>query len=397
MPLENLTDRILRLDRQLRTFDLPAPIRTEMVLELEQLRLAEDDARSRRLAELAATNGPDGGTCGTERRASLEALVDQIMSGDPLHPVVLQEDIDRFEKDNVTGDKDLDRRNKAFLKKIRELGQFRDLRKLPSDWQRRLARLERQFPNFREPIEYLRASLYTSGRKDGAIYFSPMLLDGPPGVGKTMFCEEFAKAFRLSFTRIDMASAQSGSLLAGSDIFWANTRPGRVFNEVLLGETANPLFVLDELDKANGDERYPVANALYPLLEPHTARQFEDLSFPGLRFDASRVLWIGTSNDCHRLDGPILDRMRVFSIKAPRPEAMRRIVEQTLDAALSELRLSRRDVTLGKAQLRQLAQLPPRVMKRTITESIALTVLRRGRKLQIAGGSCQARPAVGFV
>lgn len=396
MALDYISDRANALHRQLRTFVLPAPVQTEMRFELAELELKlaeiQRDERERLTSALGAADSNE-----VKERRSIEELMAVALSTAPLMPVVRMEDVDRFEKNNATGDKDLERRNKSVTKKLRELGEFRDLRKLPSDWQNRLARLERRFPNFDEPIEYLRASLYASGRRDRSIQFPPMLLDGPPGVFKSTFCEELADAFALPFARLDMASAQSSSMLTGSDIFWTNTRPGRVFSEVLLGKIASPVFLLDEMDKASGDERYPAINALYPLLETRTAKTFEDLSFPGIPFDASRVLWIGTSNDFHRLEAPIVDRMRVFPIKAPSKKAMFRLVEETVDQVLADLRLTRRDVHLGRSAVLELAELPPRAMKRTIMESVALSALRRRRRLEVSGGgNASRRSAIGF-
>src|SRR5438270_717450 len=105
------------------------------------------------------------------------------------------EDITRFEKNSLGGDKDIERRNRQLVKTLRERGEFRNLRKLPADWRKRLLVLERQFPNFDEPIEYLRASFFASGRRDQSIYWAPMAFEGPPGSGKTTFCEALAEAF----------------------------------------------------------------------------------------------------------------------------------------------------------------------------------------------------------
>jgi ATP-dependent Lon protease len=142
-----------------------------------------------------------------------------------------------------------------------------------------------------------------------------------------------------------------------------------VLTEVLLGEVANPLFLLDEVEKASGDERYPALNALYSLLEERTARNFEDLSAPGIPFDASRVLWAGSSNAAERLEAPIRDRVRIFSIKPPSRDAMRRMITATVDGVLHDLGLSRRHVNLTRSAMIQLAELPPRLMKRTIMEA----------------------------
>lgn len=373
MTLEQISERMRVLHERLSFFSLPAPLRAEIQAEMEALAREVRETRAERMWEAA-------------------------LCDEPLLHVVNTEDITRFEKNNLAGDKELERRNGQLVKRLRERGEFRKLRKLPADWQKRLFVLERQFPNFDEPIEYLRASLFASGRRDQSIHWGPMAFEGPPGSGKTTFCEALAEALGLPFCRIDMASAQSSANLSGSDVFWANTRPGKLATEVLLGDVANPLLILDEMDKAHGDDRYPAINSLYPLLEERTARRFEDLSIPGVPFDTSRVLWAGSMNSAELLDGPIRDRLRIFSIKPPSPDAMRRIVTTTFDAVLRDLGLTRRDVSLTASAIAQLTELPPRRMKRTIMENVALTALRRRRRLEISGtGNGAKRHRIGFV
>jgi len=79
---------------------------------------------------------------------------------------------------------------------------------------------------------------------------------------------------------------------------------------------ANPLFVLDEIDKAGGDSRYDPLGALYTLLEPETAQRFCD-EFIDMELDASHILWIATANDASMIPEPILNRMNVYAIDRP--------------------------------------------------------------------------------
>lgn len=79
------------------------------------------------------------------------------------------------------------------------------------------------------------------------------------------------------------------------------------------GEFANPVVLLDEIDKVGGD-RYNPAAALYTLLEPAAAKTWHDLSVPELQLDVSRVTWILTSNILDTIATPLLSRMKIFTI-----------------------------------------------------------------------------------
>lgn len=81
-----------------------------------------------------------------------------------------------------------------------------------------------------------------------------MMLFGPPGVGKTHFCEAFASVLHVPVRRHPMDQAETSSALLGSEITWSNIRYGLVFELLAMGDYANPVVILDELDKASGGQ-----------------------------------------------------------------------------------------------------------------------------------------------
>ena len=121
----------------------------------------------------------------------------------------------------------------------------------------------------------------------------------------------------VSFKVVRMENQQAGAGLVGTADFWSNSKPGTVFNVLTGGDCGNPVLVIDEVDKAANDSQYNPINGLYALLEPSSARSFNDESFPDVVIDASKVTWILTTNDHRLIPEPILSRVRVFDIPNP--------------------------------------------------------------------------------
>jgi ATP-dependent Lon protease len=158
----------------------------------------------------------------------------------------------------------------------------------------------------------------------------------------------------------------AGWILSGSSSQWKNSKPGKVFETFLHGQYANPLILVDELDKASGDSQYDPLGALYALLEHDTARVFID-EFVELPIDASNVFWVATANDTARIPEPILNRMNVYEIDPPDRDGALRIAQ----SIYGEIRGSH---DWGKPfpeqpaadVLEKLAAVTPREMRRTI-------------------------------
>ena len=147
----------------------------------------------------------------------------------------------------------------------------------------------------------------------------PLLLVGPPGVGKSYFAEALSKILNVPRVKIDMASATMGASIGGLCVHWGNAGPGEVFKALAFGRSgmkavANPLVFLDEIDKVREGMRYDPLAPLYSLLE-ESAKVFEDESLPGLEMDASHVRWIMCANETGPIPGPILSRVHVVHVR----------------------------------------------------------------------------------
>lgn len=261
----------------------------------------------------------------------------------------------------------------AAIAALREKGNHRHLATIPAEWHDRLNELEKLFPNFTAVVDYLRSSFALAAYSNDVPELAPMLLNGPPGVGKTLFASQFTKLFGSDFVKLGMETAQSSAAVVGSAEYWGNTKPGIVYETLVHGEYANPVFFLDEVDKARDDHNDPLMS-LYALFERHTARHFRDESFPWVELDASHVMWICTSNNVDDLPEPILSRLRRFDIPAPDEKQARRIAQQIFKDVLNSLPPYLRNMRLQRSTLDLLCDMSPRLIQMSVREAIGRAV-----------------------
>ena len=181
-----------------------------------------------------------------------------------------------------------------------------------------------ELPNFAEVLDDVRRQLALCEDSRDALEITPLLLLGPPGVGKTHFARELSHLLGTGMGFMSMSSMTAGWLLSGASSQWKGARPGKVFETLVDGQYANPVMVVDEIDKAGGEHAYDPLGALYSLLEHDTAEAFTD-EFAEVPIDASQVIWVATANDARSIPEPILNRMNVYEVQAPDREAARHI------------------------------------------------------------------------
>src|SRR5438105_8203427 len=179
-------------------------------------------------------------------------------------------------------------------------------------------------PNFADVLDDVKRQLALCEDSRDALEITPLLLLGPPGIGKTHFARELAQLLGTGMGFLSMSSLTAGWVLSGASSQWKGARPGKVFETLVDGQYANPVMVVDEIDKAGGEHAYDPLGALYSLLEHDTAGSFTD-EFAEVAIDASQVIWVATANDARGLPDPILDRVIVYDDQASDPDAPRHI------------------------------------------------------------------------
>src|SRR5438045_584255 len=221
-------------------------------------------------------------------------------------------------------------------------------------------------PNFVDVVDDLRKYLALAVAGNEAVQFTPILLLGEAGLGKTYFAKKLAQALGTGFEFVSMSSLTAGWVLSGASAQWHNARPGKVAKTLIEGEYANPVVVLDEVDKAGGDSRYDPMGALYSLLERDTAAHFKD-EFIDVDMDASHILWVATANDESIIPEPILNRMNVYSIDRHDAEGARRIAvavyHEILDAHNWPF-----PPEPSESVIERLANVPPRDMRKLLLD-----------------------------
>ena len=160
-------------------------------------------------------------------------------------------------------------------------------------------------PNFAEPLEDVRRQVALCMETEDRLELMPILLLGDPGIGKTHFAKALARLFGTAYQYVAMSSLTAGWILSGASSQWKNAKPGKVFETLVNGSYANPVIVVDEIDKANGDSQYDPLGALYALLEHETAQSFID-EFAEIPINAAQVIWVATANDDRSIPEPIL-------------------------------------------------------------------------------------------
>jgi len=237
-------------------------------------------------------------------------------------------------------------------------------------------------PNFTDVLDDVKRQLALCEDSRDALEITPLLLLGSPGIGKTHFARALSELLGTGMGFISMSSMTAGWVLSGASSQWKGARAGKVFETLVEGQYANPVMVVDEIDKAGGEHAYDPLGALYGLLEHDTAGSFVD-EFAEVPIDASQVIWVATANDARSIPEPILNRMNVYDVLPPDREQARHIAAKLYRSIRADHGWgSRFDPEPAADVLDRLSEMAPRDMRRAWMTAFGNAKLARRDQVQ---------------
>ncbi len=305
--------------------------------------------------------------------------------------------------------------NEYLMEILQKLAQKSNVRVLQviENLNEKMEQLKEEFPNFKEVIEKIHLDLIRNGCGEGGqiVKFSPILLKGEPGIGKTEFSRQLSNLLNVHAEYIDLSINSSAATLSGISSTYKDSKPGEIFTAIINNDNANSIIFLDEIDKTgsgDGNSNRTALNALFSLLEKSSKEAFRD-EFVGIPINASGLNIIAAANNGY-IPEPLMDRFRVFNVPVPTPEQSAQIARNIWKKmVLNELPKGNPfDVTLSDDVAHKLGQYKPRKMIQVLENAVAFAIMDQKINLNLEHiqksinliepqNNVSKKPSIGFV